>query len=150
MILGVDHVGLRTDDPAAAAPFLSALGLRSVDSGAAADFGVDCEFWARDESSTAVELVSPVDERSAVHDQLVRNGPGLYHLAFEVDALEADVAGLRERGFTLVTGRPCAGAREGMRVAFLYARRPLGLLVELVQYDRPPSHSRLVDRLADS
>ena len=30
--------------------------------------------------------------------------------------------------------QPCQGARPGMRVAFLYAKRPAARLVELVQY----------------
>ena len=45
--------------------------------------------------------------------------------------------GLRGSGFALLDENPCAGARTGMRVAFLYLGKPTGLLVELVQYDQP-------------
>ncbi|MFC4907211.1 VOC family protein [Actinomadura gamaensis] len=141
MILGIDHIGLATDDPDGVAPFLSALGLAASDRGVAEAYGVACEFWHRpgEPAHPAVELVSPAGDDSSVAGRLADPGPGLYHLAFTVDDLEADLAKLRAQGFTAVDREPCAGARPGMRVAFLYARRPAGLLVELVQYDDHPA-----------
>ncbi|MFL6136662.1 MAG: VOC family protein [Frankiaceae bacterium] len=155
MILGIDHVGLATDDPAAVGGYLAALGLQRFDAGVAEAYGVSCDFWrwagmtsaasgagaAGRPAQPAVEVVAPVREGSAVSHRLARNGPGLYHLALEVDDLDAELARLRGAGFTAVDREPCAGAREGMRVAFVYAGRPAGVLVELVQYgaDRPPA-----------
>lgn len=136
MILAIDHIGLATDDPDGVAPFLSALGLAASDKGVADAYGVACEFWGRPGSGAqpAVELVSPTRADSSITGRLAEAGPGLYHVAFTVDDLEGDLAKLRAQGFTAVDREPCAGARPGMRVAFLYARRPAGLLVELVQY----------------
>lgn len=82
----------------------------------------------------AVELVAPVRGDSAVTGHLARKGPGLYHIAFEVDDVELELARLRSNGFVPVDREPCAGARPGMRVAFMYVRKPAGLLIELVQY----------------
>ncbi|MCP2341709.1 VOC family protein [Actinomadura rupiterrae] len=140
MILGIDHIGLATDDPDGVAPFLTALGLAATDRGEAGAYGVACEFWHRPEApgQAAIELVSPVQEDSSIAARLADQGPGIYHVAFTVDDLEADLAKLRAQGFTAVDREPCAGARPGMRVAFLYARRPAGLLVELVQYEDHP------------
>ena len=136
MILGIDHIGLATDDPAGVGSALTELGLRMADGGPAEDYGVSCEFWRHPagDGRPAVELVTPLQDDSAVTAYLARRGPGLYHVAFEVDDVEAELARLRAAGFVPVDRRPCRGARPGMRVAFLYVRKPAGLLIELVQY----------------
>lgn len=135
MILGVDHVGVMTGDPDGVGEFLAALGLRKSDGGVAGDYGVACDFWGGLEGS-AVEVVSPVHEGSAVSELLGRSGPGMYHIAFVSNDIELDFSRLRTQGFVAVDSSPCHGARAGMRVAFMYLRKPAGLLIELVQYDR--------------
>ena len=139
MIKGIDHIGLATEDPAALAPFLTALGLRLDDAAVAEPYGVSCEFWSHPAAGgqPAVELVSPVRSDSAVTDRLAKLGPGLYHLAFEVDELEPELARLRAAGFVQIDATPCAGARPGMRVAFMYLRKPAATLIELVEYGEP-------------
>jgi len=136
VILRIDHVGLVTDDPAAVGASLAELGLRPAGGGTADGYGVACEFWRHDgpPGAPAVEVVSPLTDGSAVTGHLARKGPGLYHLAFEVDDLVAELARLRAAGFVAVDRQPCAGALPGMRVAFLYLARPADLLVDLVQY----------------
>ena len=132
MILGLDHVGLATDDAAGVGTLLAALGLRSGDTGTADEYGVSCDFWHVGDERVAVEVVAPVRDGSAVDARLERDGPGLYHVAFRVDDLEAEVARLRGEGFVAVDRQPCAGARPGMRVVFLYVRKPGAFLIELV------------------
>lgn len=136
MIIGLDHVGVATGDPAGAGSLLALLGLSMEDRGEAADYGVDCEFWTPAQGGPSVELVSPRDEQAAVSGRLARKEQGLYHVAFEVDHLEGELDRLRREGFVLVDEEPRAGARDGMRVAFVYARRPAALLIELVEYRR--------------
>ncbi|MFJ7944790.1 VOC family protein [Streptomyces sp. NPDC096354] len=136
MILRIDHVGFATEEPEAAAAAMSALGLGREHRGTAEAYGVACDFWAPggERDSTAIELVSPTRPDSAVSGR-VAGGGGLYHLAVEVDDLVAELARLRKEGFHPMDREPCAGARPGMQVAFVYAKRPVGLIVELVQYD---------------
>lgn len=135
MILGIDHVGLATDDPAGVGGVLGSLGMRRSDGGTAGAYAVACEFWTYPEAvRPAIELVSPDAPGSAVDGRLASEGPGIYHVAFHVDDLVADMDRLRRDGFRLLDREPCAGARPGMRVAFLYVPRPAGLLVELVEY----------------
>ena len=105
MILRIDHVGVATDDPLALEPYLTALGMQRTDTGVAEHYGV-----------------------------LARSGPGLYHIAFVVDDIERELERLRTHGFVAVDPQPCNGARPGMRVAFMYLRRPAGMLIELVEY----------------
>lgn len=134
MILGVDHIGLATEDPATVGTFLAVLGMRRQDRGLAEEYGVACEFWAYQGAGPAVELVTPVRDGSAIGDLLARRGPGLYHLALAVDDLAGELVRLRGKGFVPIDRTPCAGARPGMRVAFGYLPRPAALLVELVEY----------------
>lgn len=135
MIRGIDHIGLATQDAAGVGPFLSALGMHRGDAGLARDYGVTCEFWQFDQAGQpAIETVCPSGPDSAVTRYLEKKGAGLYHVAFEVDDIELELARLRGEGFVAIDERPRAGARVGMQVAFMYLRRPADLLIELVQY----------------
>jgi methylmalonyl-CoA/ethylmalonyl-CoA epimerase len=105
----------------------------------AEQYAVACEFWqyTDDPGEVAIELASPLTPESSVASSLQRSGPGLYHIALEVDDLATELDRLRRPGVTPLDAAPCRGAREGMQVAFLYLRAPAGFLVELVQYDQP-------------
>lgn len=116
---------------------MAVLGMRRTDGGLAEAYGVTCEFWqyADDPRAPAVELVAPAREDCAITDQLSAQGPGLYHLAFEVDDIVTESTRLRDHGFIPVNAKPCVGARPGMQVAFFYFGRPVGVLIELVRYE---------------
>jgi methylmalonyl-CoA/ethylmalonyl-CoA epimerase len=61
-----------------------------------------------------------------------RRGPGLHHMAFEVDAIDAALADLAERGVPLIDRGARAGGK-GTRIAFLHPAAFGGVLVELVE-----------------
>ncbi len=79
-----------------------------------------------------IELLEVSDPASPVVKFLERRGPGLHHVAFDVDDLDAALARLRAAGFQPVAGEPAAGA-DGKRVAFLHPRSAGGVLVELCE-----------------
>ncbi len=139
MILRIDHIGLATDDAAGAAMVLRALNFGRAATGVAEAYQVNCDFWrigGEMADGVDVEVVSPTGADSAVNGVLAQSGPGLYHLGLEVDDLEADLGRLVELGAVPLDREPCAGAKPGMRVGFVYFGPPLGLVVELVQYTR--------------
>jgi len=124
----------------AAAGFeLERLGLCRVDAGPAEDYGVSCEFWApaNGGAGATVELVSPARAGSAIDSSLASRGPGLHHLAVEVDDVGEALETLRRSGGVRLDRQPRTGARDGMRVAFVYLGRATGLVVELVDYRGP-------------
>ena len=69
---------------------------------------------------------------------LDKRGPGLHHLALEVDVIDAALADLRERGVPLIDEEARAGGM-GTRIAFLHPSAFGGVLVELVE--KAPAHA---------
>lgn len=87
----------------------------------------------------SIELVSPFPSTPSASSApgalarfLAKRGPGLHHIALEVDDLSAAIAFLKALGVPLVDEAPKVGAR-GHLVAFLHPRATGGVLVELVQ-----------------
>ena len=79
-----------------------------------------------------VELIQPVDPQCGVARFLERRGPGLHHVAFEVDDLTAALAELRDGGAELIDDQPRRGL-GGQMIAFIHPRASGGILTELVQ-----------------
>jgi methylmalonyl-CoA/ethylmalonyl-CoA epimerase len=62
---------------------------------------------------------------------LDRRGPGLHHMALQVDSIDAALADLGERGVPLIDRKARTGGM-GTRIAFLHPSAFGGVLVELV------------------
>ena len=77
-----------------------------------------------------VELLEPQDAGSPIAKFLDKRGPGLHHLCFTVDDLDATLARCRTAGVTLIDESPRVGA-EGKRIAFLHPKSTGGILIEL-------------------
>ncbi len=82
---------------------------------------------------TSVELISPKGNEGLARF-LEKKGPGLHHIAVEVEGIEAALATLKALGVPLVDETPRKGAR-GHKVAFLHPKATGGVLVELVEPD---------------
>jgi methylmalonyl-CoA/ethylmalonyl-CoA epimerase len=83
---------------------------------------------------TNVELIAPRGNDSLTRF-LDKRGPGLHHLAIEVEGIEQAIAVLKELGVPMIDEAPRRGAR-GHKVAFLHPKATGGVLVELVE----PAH----------
>lgn len=79
-----------------------------------------------------VELLAPLAPDTPVGKFLAKNGPGLHHVAYQVDDIDATLEALREAGLRLIDEQPRAGIR-GSRVAFMHPRSTGGVLTEIVQ-----------------
>jgi methylmalonyl-CoA epimerase len=63
---------------------------------------------------------------------LDRRGPGLHHLAFSVDGIDAAVDDLASQGVRMIDSHPRPGGM-GTRIAFVHPEAFSGVLVELVE-----------------
>lgn len=88
---------------------------------------------------TRIELVAPLDGEGPIARHLDRRGPGIHHLCFRTDNLDADVARLRERGWKFTTDAPSPGA-HGTRVMFIHPRSTGGVLIELAEHPDDDAH----------
>lgn len=80
---------------------------------------------------TSVELIAPKGN-AGLEKFLEKRGPGLHHIAIEVEGIEEALATLKALGVPLVDEAPRVGAR-GHKVAFLHPKATGGVLVELVE-----------------
>ena len=79
-----------------------------------------------------IELLEATIPDSAIAKFLSKNGPGFHHVAFEVEDIDAELARLKNVGFSLIHESPKDGA-DNKRIAFLHPKSTNGLLVELCQ-----------------
>jgi catechol 2,3-dioxygenase-like lactoylglutathione lyase family enzyme len=137
----MDHVGIVVDDLAAATEFFLQLGLeRQGDGSVEGDWvdrvvgldGVQAELamMQTPDGHGRLELVkfhSPPTQGGDRHAPA--NAPGIRHIAFAVDDIDAALAGLRARGGELV------GELERYKDIYrlCYVRGPEGIIVELAE-----------------
>ena len=78
-----------------------------------------------------VELLASLGEDSTVAKFLAKRGPGMHHVAYEVDDVRAELAQLAGLGAELVDDEPRRGL-FGLEVAFVHPDAVHGVLSELV------------------
>jgi catechol 2,3-dioxygenase-like lactoylglutathione lyase family enzyme len=137
----MDHVGIVVDDLAAAIEFFVELGLelqgeapvkgRWVDRVVGLE-GVraDIAMLQAPDGGGRLELTkfhSPPNQDASPHAQA--NTPGIRHVTFAVEDIDAVVAGLRARGAELVGELE----RYEDRYRLCYVRGPEGILIELAE-----------------
>lgn len=79
-----------------------------------------------------IELVKPTTDTSGAAKFLAKRGPGLHHIALEVDDLDVMLARLKEKGVRLINETPILAA-GGNRAAFIHPESANGVLVELYE-----------------
>ncbi len=79
-----------------------------------------------------VELLAPLSPDTPVGKFLAKQGPGLHHVAYQVDDIDATLQALRQAGMRMIDEQPRTGIR-GSRVAFMHPRATAGVLTEIVQ-----------------
>ena len=131
----IDHVGIAVDDlDAAVARYRKLLGSEPVHRETVADQGVEEVLFAIGASS--IQLLGALGPGTPVGGFLAKRGPGIHHVAYRVDDLDAELAALRATGARLIdeTARP--GSRNTL-IAFVHPHSAGGVLMELVQERSP-------------
>ena len=126
----VDHLGVIVGDlEGAVQSFTEHLGLE-LDH--VEQYGDELDIAFLPCGETLVELIKPLNEGGSNADYLREQGPGIQHVAFEVENLDAALTELFGRGVEPLGDAPVPGA-GGMRIAFLDPQAFGGILVELCE-----------------
>jgi methylmalonyl-CoA/ethylmalonyl-CoA epimerase len=80
-----------------------------------------------------VELLEAESPESPIAKFVAKRGPGIHHICFAVDDLDATLERCRRAGVRLIDETPRVGA-EGKRIAFLHPSATAGVLVELSEH----------------
>jgi methylmalonyl-CoA/ethylmalonyl-CoA epimerase len=78
-----------------------------------------------------VELLEPLGEDTPVGRFLAKRGPGMHHVAYEVNDLDATLSELAGAGADLIDDAPRPGL-FGLQVAFVHPDSVHGVLSEVV------------------
>jgi methylmalonyl-CoA epimerase len=79
-----------------------------------------------------VELLEADSPDSPIGKFVAKRGPGIHHICFAIDDLDAALQRCRDAGLRIIDETPRSGA-EGKRVAFLHPSATAGVLVELTE-----------------
>jgi methylmalonyl-CoA/ethylmalonyl-CoA epimerase len=123
----IAHIGIAVRDLDAILPFYR--NVLQMDPVALDDSdGARIEGLAAGES--LVELLEAKDPASPIGKFVAARGPGIHHICFAVDDLDAALDRCRAAGVRLIDQTPRLGA-EGKRIAFIHPSSTAGVLVEL-------------------
>jgi methylmalonyl-CoA/ethylmalonyl-CoA epimerase len=126
----IHHVGVAVDDlDAAVATYERLFGGRLEHRERVEEQGVEAASIRMGDSR--VELLAPLGEDTPVGRFLAKRGPGMHHVAYAVDDVEAALTSLAAAGAELIDARPRRGM-FGLEVAFVHPESAHGVLSEVV------------------
>jgi methylmalonyl-CoA/ethylmalonyl-CoA epimerase len=127
----IDHIGVAVEDlDAAIELYRGPFGMPEQHRETVEEQGVEAVLL--DVGEGHVELLRPLSEDTPVGKFLQKRGPGLHHVAYQAEDIEATLDSLRQAGVALIDEKPRVGIK-GKRVAFLHPRSTGGVLTELVE-----------------
>jgi methylmalonyl-CoA epimerase len=127
---GVHHVGFAvTDLDQAVETYGRLFGATLEHRDGVADQGVEAASVLVGDSR--VELLVPTGDDTPVGRFLAKRGPGMHHVAYEVDDVGSALAGLEHAGAELIDQVPRHGL-FGLQVAFVHPDAVHGVLTEVV------------------
>lgn len=131
MLSKINHIGIAVQSLDAALPFYrDQLGMAFKGAEEVAEQEVRVAMLQVGESK--IELLEPTSPDSPVAKFLVKNGPGIHHIAYEVTDIGAAIASLQHGGAKMIDTVPRIGA-HGTRIAFVHPKSSNGVLTELCQ-----------------
>lgn len=127
----IDHIGVAVEDlDAAIELYEKSFEMRLAHREVVDSQGVEAVLL--DVGDGHVELLRALGPDTAVGKFLARKGPGLHHVAYAVDDIDATLERLSSAGIELIDSEARVGIRES-RVAFLHPRSTGGVLTEIVE-----------------
>ena len=77
---------------------------------------------------TKLELLESTDPEGPIGKFLENKGPGVHHIAFAVDGVDAALSDVESKGVRLIDKSGRKGA-EGLNIGFLHPKSTLGVLI---------------------
>jgi methylmalonyl-CoA epimerase len=131
MLGRIDHIGVAVEDlDAAIAVYESTLAMPLVHREVVEEQGVEAVLL--DVGEGHVELLRPLSPDTPVGKFIAKRGPGLHHVAYQVQDIAAVLESLRSAGTRMIDEAPRRGIRNS-QVAFLHPAASGGVLTEIVQ-----------------
>jgi methylmalonyl-CoA epimerase len=127
---GIHHLGVAVDDlDQALATYERLFGARLEHRETVPDQGVEAASLRI--GGGRVELLASLGDETPVGRFLADRGPGMHHVAYEVDDVGAAIDELAAKGAELIDERPRRGL-FGLEVAFVHPDTVHGVLAEVV------------------
>jgi methylmalonyl-CoA/ethylmalonyl-CoA epimerase len=127
---GIHHLGVAVDDlDAAVSTYERFFGAEVEHRATVPEQGVEAA--AVRVGTGLVELLEPLEADTPVGRFLAKRGPGMHHVAYEVEDVAAALRGLAGEGAELIDEQPRAGL-FGLEVAFVHPDSVHGVLSEVV------------------
>jgi methylmalonyl-CoA epimerase len=134
MLSAIDHVGVAVEDiDAALELYGDSLRMKLVHRETVTEQGVEAALV--EVGDAHVELLRPLGPETPVGKFLSRHGPGLHHVAYRVEDVDATLGELAGAGMRLIDEHSRIGIR-GAKIAFVHPSSTGGVLTELVQPTR--------------
>lgn len=128
-ITHIEHIGIAVTSLDEAIPYYeNILGLKCYAVEVVADQKVKTAFFQV--GQTKIELLESTDPEGPIGKFLEKRGPGVHHLAFAVDDVNAALNDVAANGVQLIDKTSRKGA-EGLNIGFLHPKSTLGVLTEL-------------------
>jgi methylmalonyl-CoA epimerase len=129
---GIHHLGVAVVDlDEAVGTYERLLGARLEHRAAVPEQGVEAASMRV--GSGRVELLAALDDETPVGKFLADRGPGMHHVAYEVEDVAAALGELAAHGAELVDEQPRRGL-FGLQVAFVHPDAVHGVLSEIVSH----------------
>ncbi|RLD18185.1 MAG: methylmalonyl-CoA epimerase [Bacteroidetes bacterium] len=127
----IEHIGIAVDNlDEANALYRAMLGVDHCKIEEVSSEGVRTSFFQVGESK--IELLEATSTDSPIAKFISKKGPGVHHIAFDVEDIHASMQRMRDEGFVLINDEPKRGA-DNKLVCFVHPKSAGGVLIELCQ-----------------
>ena len=127
----IDHIAIAVNDVEASAKvYQKALGIDEIEFETVESEGVKVAIIQMENGR--IELIQPTKDDSPIKKFLDKKGPGLHHMALEIDNIEGEVERMEGCGVQFL-GKVRPGS-AGTKVTFIHPKSLEGVLAELCSH----------------
>ena len=130
-IIGIEHIGIVTNDLTKAKQFWSlVLNIKNTSTEYVEKQGVITDIY--DTGNGKIELLLSKYPKSAIANFIKKRGKGIHHICLSVENIDEAINELKEKNIETIGNNYTYGA-EGYKVIFIHPRSTGGVLLELAE-----------------